>query len=190
MKKLKELNKWIDENPEEFEKEIEDIVKKVDKRKSMIDKNKLIKNSIFSKFFWISLLWKQNKWHRHGVLIHTLRVAFYTIKAKEYKMIAAAFLHDIGKPYVAFQKGEDIETGEYSFTDHEEASYQIIKDWKFISNYTKNLVRYHYLIRDISKSKKKDLPRFYEKSGIWDSLEEEMQEDLKRFIIYDDLAKS
>jgi len=57
-------------------------------------------------------------------------------------MLLAGLLHDIGKPVVAYQKEEDIALGEYSFTDHEEMSYLIIKDWKFVSDYTKKLVRY------------------------------------------------
>lgn len=59
------------------------------------------------------------------------------------------------KPLVAYQKDEDKEFGKYSFTDHEERSYQLIKNWFFVSEYTKRIVRYHYLIRDIEKSKKK-----------------------------------
>lgn len=54
-------------------------------------------------------------------------------------------------------KPEDIINNKYSFTDHEEISYQMIKDWPFISDYTKNLVRYHYLIRRISKAKENNL---------------------------------
>jgi len=113
------------------------------------------------KFFFITLFFKQNKWHRHGVLIHTLRVAWYALKDKE-----------------------------YSFTDHEEASYQIIKNWPFISEYTKEMTRYHYLIRDIIVSKNKNkLERLSEKQKIWDSLSEEMKSDLNKFIIFDDKAK-
>jgi len=103
------------------------------------------------KNFIISLFWKQNSWHAHGVFIHTARVTWYIYKMKEFKMIPAAILHDIGKPFVAFQKPEDIIAKEFSFTDHEEVGYQIIKNWPFISEYTKDLVRYHYLIRDIEQ---------------------------------------
>ena len=150
----------------------------------------LKKNSIFSKPFWKSLLFVQNKYHQHGVLVHTLRVVWEIIKAKKWKFLAAGFLHDIGKPFVAYKKDkEDIEFDEYSFTDHEEMSYEIIKNWPFISEYTKNLVRYHYLIRDIIKSKKEDLPRFAKKQEIWDSLDEEFQKDLELFIKFDDLGK-
>ena len=99
-------------------------------------------------------------------------------------------LHDVGKPFSAFKKDkEDIEFNEYSFTDHEERSYQIIKNWFFVSEYTKNIVRYHYLIRDMKKSKKEDLERYAKKKPVWDSLDEEMKDDLARFLIYDDLGK-
>jgi len=149
-----------------------------------------VNNKIFSKPFLDSLFFTQNKWHQHGVLLHTLRVFYYTLKHGEFKMLAAALLHDIGKPFSAFKKDEeDFEFNEWSFTDHEERSYQIIKNWPFLSDYTKNLVRYHYLIRDIKKSKKEDLERYAKKKPIWDSLDEEFQEDLRRFLKYDDLGK-
>jgi len=148
------------------------------------------KNSFFSKPFLISLFFKQNKWHQHGVLVHTLRVLYSVIKAGDYKFIAAALLHDIGKPSVAFKKDEeDFEFDEYSFSDHEEKSYQIIKNWPFISKHTKLIVRYHYLIRDIKKSKKEDLQRYAQKRDIWDSLDEDLKKDLEKFLIYDDLGK-
>ena len=142
-----------------------------------------------AKPFLISLFWKQNKHHRHGVFIHTMRVAWYALRHGDVRMIPAALLHDIGKPVVAYQKPEDIEAKEYSFTDHEEKSYQIIKNWPFLSDYTKELVWWHYLIRDIDKHKDKDQKRYQEKKKIWDGLDEEMQADLKRFLNYDDLAK-
>ncbi len=147
-------------------------------------------NKIWSRAFLSSLFIRQNKWHQHGVLVHTLRVTYYCIKAGEYKMIAAGLLHDIGKPFTAFKKDkEDFEFHEWSFTDHEERSYQIIKNWPFVSEYTKQLVRYHYLIRDIKKSKKENLERFAHKSAIWDTLDEELQADLYRFLEYDDQGK-
>lgn len=86
-------------------------------------------NSIFSKSFFTTLFWKQNSHHRHGVLIHTIRVAYHTFRGKDYKMLTAALLHDIGKPVVSYQKAEDIPLGEYSFTDHEEKSYEMIKEY-------------------------------------------------------------
>ena len=132
----------------------------------------------------------QNKWHQHGVLIHTLRVTYYVLKAGDFKFFAAGLLHDIGKPSTAYKKdAEDIEFGEYSFTDHEERSYQVIKNWFFISEYTKQIVRYHYLIRDIKKSKKEDLTRYAIKQKIWDQLSQKIKDDLVIFIIYDDLGK-
>ena len=147
-------------------------------------------NNIFSKPFLVSLFFTQNKWHQHGVLVHTLRVLYNVLKAGDYKFIAAALLHDIGKPFVAFKKDEeDYEFNEYSFTDHEERSYQIIKNWFFISEYTKLIVRYHYLIRDIKKSKEEDLVRYAQKVDIWDSLDDELKEDLAVFLLYDDLGK-
>jgi len=144
---------------------------------------------IMTKTFWITLLWKQNKHHKHGVFLHTMRVAWYSIKYKNFKMLPAALLHDIAKPFSAYQKEEDILVGEYSFTDHEEISYQIIKNWRFVSNYSKDLVRYHYLIRDIKKHKIKDPKRYAVKKKIWDALDTKMQTDLETFLLYDDLGK-
>ncbi|MDD2789537.1 MAG: HD domain-containing protein [Sulfurimonas sp.] len=147
-------------------------------------------NSIFSIPFLKSLFFTQNKWHQHGVFLHTMRVVYYTFKGGDFRFLAAAFLHDVGKPFSAHVKDEeDREFNEYSFTDHEEKSYQIIKNWPFISEYTKNLVRYHYLIRDIKKSKKEDPQRYGQKKPIWDALSEDMQNDLMRFLYYDDLGK-
>jgi len=149
-----------------------------------------VKNKIFSKPFLDSLFFTQNKWHQHGVLVHTLRVLYNVIKGGDYKFIPAAILHDIGKPFSAFKKDEeDWEYDEWSFTDHEERSYQIIKNWPFISEYTKKIVRYHYLIRDIKKSKTENLERFAQKSAIWEKLDGAMQEDLRRFLAYDDAGK-
>jgi hypothetical protein len=149
-----------------------------------------INNSFFSKPFLESLFFTQNKWHQHGVLIHTLRVTYYCLKGGDYSFFMAGLLHDIGKPVSAFvEDDEDKEFGEYSFTDHEERSYEIIKNWLFISEYTKKLVRYHYLIRDIKKSKKKDLKRYKLKQAIWDTLDDELKSDLERFLIYDDKGK-
>jgi hypothetical protein len=149
-----------------------------------------INNSIFSRAFLKSLFFIQNKWHQHGVLVHTLRVTYYVLKAGEFKFFAAALLHDIGKPFSAYKKDEeDIKYGEYSFTDHEERSYEIIKNWSFVSNYTKEIVRYHYLIRDLIKSKKEDLVRYESKKKIWDTLTPEIKKDLEKFLLYDDMGK-
>ncbi|QFR49450.1 HD domain-containing protein [Sulfurimonas lithotrophica] len=147
-------------------------------------------NSFFSVPFLKSLFFTQNKWHQHGVFIHTMRVLYYVLKRGHYKFIAAAVLHDIGKPFTAFVKDEeDLKFNEYSFTDHEETSYQIIKNWFFISEYTKNMVRYHYLIRDIKKSKKEDLKRYAKKIDIWNTLDDDFKDDLAEFLICDDLGK-
>ncbi len=149
-----------------------------------------VNNRFFSKENLMSLFFIQNKWHQHGVLVHTFRVTYYALKARDFKFFAAALLHDIGKPSTAYKKDdEDIEHGEYSFTDHEERSYQVIKNWVFISEYTKQIVRYHYLIRDIKKSKKEDIGRYNLKKPVWDKLSKEMQDDLYRFLTYDDLGK-
>jgi len=149
-----------------------------------------IYNKIWSKAFLSSLFIIQNKWHQHGVLVHTLRVTYHCIKAGEFRMVGAGLLHDVGKPFTAFKKDtEDDEFGEWSFTDHEERSYQIIKNWPFISEYTKHLVRYHYLIRDIKKSKKENPERYAQKSAIWETLDEKMHADLHRFLSYDDAGK-
>ncbi len=148
------------------------------------------RNSIFSLPFWRSLLFRQNKYHQHGVLVHTFKVVWNVIKAGDWKMLPAALLHDIGKPFVAYVKDEeDRKYGEYSFTDHEEMSYQIIKNWPFLSDYTKNLVRYHYLIRDLEKSKKEDLPRYAKKYEIWEKLDDDFKKDIARFMTYDDAGK-
>ncbi|MGE4418576.1 MAG: HD domain-containing protein [Sulfurimonas sp.] len=149
-----------------------------------------IKNSFFSKPFLESLFFIQNKWHQYGVLVHTLRVLYYILKAGEFKFFAAGVLHDIGKPFCAYKKDdEDREFGEYSFTDHEERSYEIIKDWPFVSEYTKKIVRYHYLIRDIVKSKEEDLLRYERKKKIWETLDLELKKDLEKFMLFDDLGK-
>lgn len=132
----------------------------------------------------------QNKWHQHGVFVHTLRVTYYAVRGDGLKFLAAGLLHDVGKPSTAFKKDEeDYEFGEWSFTDHEERSYQIIKNWPFISEYTKKIVRYHYLIRDIKKSKKENLERYAQKQAIWETLDDDIQEDLYQFLAYDDAGK-
>ncbi len=146
-------------------------------------------NTLFTKPFLKTFLWKQNKHHRHGVFLHTMRVAYYALINGDLKMLPAAFLHDVGKPLVAYQKEEDIALNEYSFTDHEEKSYEVIKNLSFVSDYTKQLVRYHYLMRDIDKHKFKDPKRYTEKKAIWEGLSTEIQADLMIFLKYDDLGK-
>lgn len=149
-----------------------------------------IKNKVLSKPFLSSLFVRQNKWHQHGVLVHTLRVTYHILKARDYRFLAAGLLHDVGKPFTAFKKdAEDLDYHEWSFTDHEERSYDIIKNWPFVSEYTKKLVRYHYLIRDIKKSKKENVKRYAKKRAIWDTLDDTMKKDLEIFLIHDDAGK-
>lgn len=144
---------------------------------------------VFRKEFFITMFLKQNKWHKYCVLKHTFAVAFHVLKEKRYKMLAAALLHDIGKPICAFQDEKDVLTGEYSFHNHEEFSYQIIKKWK-ISSYTKNLVRYHYLIRAMSKSKEKNqISKYRRLKRTYDQLDENFKKDLNIFMQIDDLGK-
>ena len=144
---------------------------------------------IFRKEFFITLFIKQNKYHRYGVLFHTLALVKHAIKHKQCKMIPAAILHDIGKPIIAFQDEKDKTTGEYSFHNHEELSYQIIKKWK-ISSYTKNLVKYHYLIRGMSKAKQKNqIGKFKRMKRSYDKLDSNFIKELETFIRFDVLAK-
>lgn len=148
------------------------------------------KNKIFRKIFFITLFIKQNKWHRYGVLIHTFLVVIHAIKAKRYDMILAGFLHDISKPIVAYQDEEDKLTGEYSFTNHEEISYRLIKDWFFISDFTKELVRYHYLIRGMSNAKRKgQIGKYNRMKRTYIKLDNSFIEKLQIFMNFDDLAK-
>jgi len=111
----------------------------------------------YKKPFFKSLFWHQNKWHRHGVLVHTLKVMYHVAKAGRFDLLAAAMLHDIAKPLTAYHDAEDIKEGskDYSFTNHEELSYYLIKDWKWITKKTKDVVRYHYHIRGMAKAKEK-----------------------------------
>ena len=149
-------------------------------------------NTIYSKNFWKSLLWRQNDYHRYGVFRHTIMVAYHILRAKEYRMFTAALLHDFGKPYTANADEKDIArgNGELSFTNHEEMSYQIIKNWFFLSEYTKLIVRHHYLIRGIKKSLEKgQLSKNKRLKKRWSGLSDDMKKDLAIFIKADDLAK-
>jgi len=147
-------------------------------------------NKILSRAFLESLFIKQNSWHKYGVLGHTLKVTFHCLEGGDYKFFMAGLLHDIGKPYSAYQDKQDLLEGTYSFTNHEELSYQIIKNWPFISQDTKNMVRYHYLIRDMKKSKKKGkIARHKRLVKSWDKLDTDFKEKLGRFLKYDDLGK-
>ena len=145
---------------------------------------------ILRKEFFITLFIKQNKWHKFSTLGHTLKLIKLAIKAKRYNMITACILHDIAKPLCAFQDNIDKENGTYSFTNHEELGYQIIKDWSCVSDYTKNLVRYHYLIRGMSKALEKNkIGRYNRMKRQYDGLDEAMIKDLKIFLALDDGAK-
>ncbi|MEA3554639.1 MAG: HD domain-containing protein [Campylobacterota bacterium] len=147
-------------------------------------------NSIFSKVFWVTLLIKQNEYHSYGVLLHTLKVTWGAIKDRKYRFIIPALLHDIGKPIVAYQKPKDIPAKTYSFTDHEEKSYLMIKNWFFLSDWSKDMVRYHYLIRDISKCKEENkLERLKRLETSWDKLTPKFKNDLKQFLVYDEYGK-
>ena len=149
-------------------------------------------NTCLNKNFWKSLLYRQNDHHRYGVFRHTLMVAYHLLKAKEYKMVMAALLHDIGKPFTAKADAKDIARGrgELSFTNHEELSYQIIKKWPFISDYTKLIVRHHYLIRGMKKAKEKgQIEKYRRLQRVWNGLSDEMKADLAIFLKADDAAK-
>ena len=144
---------------------------------------------MLTKTFFITLFIKQNSHHRYGVLLHTLALVAHIIRARRFKMLLAALLHDIGKPLVAFQDANDIRNDEYSFLNHEEISYQLIKRWP-ISDYTKNLVRYHYLIRGMSKAlEKNNVSRYQRQKRLYDRLDEDFKRDLAFFMCCDDLAK-
>jgi len=160
--------------------------KEKEKESYIVDVN----NKLTSKVFWETLILKQNKWHRHGVFIHTLKVVYQVLKAKDYKFTATAFFHDLGKPITAYRDKEDLITGEYSFTDHEEKSYQIVKNWPFLSDWSKDMIRYHYLIRDRKNSKKRgDFKRLTRLEESWNKLSPEFIKDLEQFLIYDDKGK-
>lgn len=144
---------------------------------------------VFRKEFFITLFVKQNNYHKFGVLLHTLALVYHAIRHKQYKMIVAGLLHDIGKPIIAFQDEKDKTTGEYSFHNHEELSYQIIKNWK-VSNYSKNLVRYHYLIRGMEKAKQKNqLGKYKRMKRSYDKLDSSFIQELQLFMKFDDMAK-
>jgi len=149
---------------------------------------------------FIIIFWKQNSWHKHGVLVHTLKVVYHIIWNGHYNMFIALILHDIWKPLIATR--DDTKEISYSFTWHEEKSYQLIKNIPFFSDYTKNLVRWHYLIRWIKKSKEKSLDQnntdkeklFWKTENerlkkIYETLNADFKNDLAIFLNYDDLGK-
>ncbi|MFZ2967591.1 MAG: HD domain-containing protein [Sulfuricurvum sp.] len=147
-------------------------------------------NPVFGKVFWTTLLFTQNRYHRYGVLGHTLKVAYMALKHSQYRFIIPALLHDIGKPFCAYQDEEDQRDGTYSFTNHEELSWHIIRRCPLISQRTKELVRYHYLVRDIEVSTRKGkLARLRRIQRRWDSLSTQMQGELKLFLLLDDAGK-
>lgn len=114
-------------------------------------------------------------------------------------MLIAGLLHDIGKPVVAHQDEDDISNGgnTYSFTGHEEVGYQIIKNWNFISERTKMLVRYHYLItgmavdtRKFEKTRDVKYSKSYaNRLKIWNSLDRVSQIELMIMKYCDDMGK-
>ena len=138
--------------------------------------------------FWTTLFWHQNEHHKHGVLVHTLKVTYHLIKKGRWDLVPAGLLHDLGKPFTAHKKTEDIGTPHFSFTNHEEASYHLIKNWK-ISDYTKNIVRWHYLIRAMNKEKKRNPKKYKRLKRVWDGLDDNFKKDLGVFLACDDLGK-
>lgn len=157
-----------------------------------------MKTTIIEKL--ITIFWKQNWWHSHWVFIHTLKVTWWVIKNWNYKMITAWLLHDIWKPIVATR--DDTKELSFSFNGHEEKSYQLIKNIPFISNYTKDLVRRHYLIRWTKKAEEKSndnkrsledreywKKEYLRQKEIWSNLDENFKKDLALFLKYDDYWK-
>lgn len=144
----------------------------------------------YKKAFWMTLFVKQNKWHKHSVLVHTLKVTWFLILHKKYDMIMAGLLHDVAKPLSAIQDDRDKEVGDYSFTNHEAMGYHVIKKWPFISERTKTLVRYHYLMRGMYLAEKRgQIGKYNRQKRIWDKLDDKMKKDLSDFLYCDDLGK-
>jgi len=145
----------------------------------------------YNKAFWKTLFWHQNKWHKHGVFVHTLKVAYHVAKMGRFDLIPAALLHDIAKPLTAYHDKEDIAGGckDYSFTNHEELSYHLIKNWP-VSDKTKNIVRYHYHIRGMHKARAKgNLGKLNRYKRGWNKLTPRLKDDLGLFLKCDDKAK-
>jgi len=78
---------------------------------------------------------------------------------------------------------------EYSFINHEEVGYRIVAKWPFLSGYTKLLVHWHYLLRDIEKHRTKNPYRAPVKARKLACLSPGIQEALRTFLLYDDKAK-
>lgn len=147
-------------------------------------------NPILSKSFLMTLFIKQNKHHRHSVLIHTLKVTYTALKKKQYRFVIPSLIHDIGKPFCTYQDQNDKLDGTYSFTNHEELSWLIVKRWTFLSEWTKDVIRYHYLVRDMSLCEKKGkTARLNRIQKRWDKLTPELRKDLKLFLAIDDAGK-
>jgi len=148
----------------------------------------------FRKPFWVTMFYHQNKHHKHGVIIHTLKVTYHLIRKNRWDLVPAGLLHDIAKPLTAYQDEDDINEGlgDYSFTNHEVFGYTMLKncpDW-LVSDYTKNIVRYHYLIRGMHKARvKKDIPKLKRLKRIWSKLTPDFKDDLAIFLVCDDLGK-
>jgi len=138
--------------------------------------------------FFRSLLWHQNKHHKHGVFVHSLKVVYYLMTVRRLDLVPAGFLHDIGKPFVAYQKDEDKASGDYSFTNHEEISYHLIKN--FASDKTCEMVRYHYHIRAMQKAKERNqIGKYNRYKRQYDKLSTETKADLGVFLAADDCGK-
>lgn len=149
----------------------------------------MLLNKILSKNFLSSAFYKQNSWHKHGVVVHPLCTVYYAVRFGGKRFFLPALLHDIGKPFCATQKGMDRISSTFSFTKHEELSYLIIKGWP-ISQRTKDIVRYHFLIRDIEKNRhSKNTSRFNRLSRVWERLDESLKSDLLEFMQYNDMGK-
>ena len=149
-------------------------------------------NTVTNYNFWKSLLFRQNDHHKFGVFRHSVMVMYHLVRMNQGKMIMSGVMHDFGKPFTAKPDAKDIArgNGELSFSNHEELSYQIIKNWGFVSDYTKEIVRYHYLIRGMGKAKQKgEMPKYRRLKRVWDGLSLEMKQDLAIFLKADDLAK-
>ena len=142
----------------------------------------------------MTLFVKQNKYHSSGVIGHTLKVTFHLLMHGRFDLLGAGLLHDIGKPVSAYHDAEDIKEGKgnFSFTNHEEYSYWIIRkcpSW-LISDFTKEIVRKHYLIRGMYKAKKKGkFAKYARLKRMWDNTPENIKKDLGFFMKCDDLGK-
>ncbi len=143
------------------------------------------------KAFLTTMFIKQNAYHAHSVIGHSIKVTYELIKKGRWDLVPAGILHDIAKPLSAYQDDEDIEEGlgYYSFTNHEVFGYLMIKDLPFISDYTKDIVRYHYHIRAIGKEKLRNPAKYRRLLREWGKLSDTLKDDLKVFLIADDLGK-